>query len=72
MWLSSARPVVSDVTGESGMAMMRAILAGERDPVQLARRRYYRCQHDEATIAQALHGQWREARLCAWAQAVAL
>ena len=31
--------VVSDVTGETGMAIMRAMLAGERDPVQLARLR---------------------------------
>jgi transposase len=64
--------VVSDVTGETGMAIIRAILAGERDPVKLARLRNYRCQHDEATIAKALHGQWREEHLCALAQAVAL
>ena len=31
--------VVSDVTGETGMAIIRAILAGERDPVPWARRR---------------------------------
>ena len=64
--------VVSDVTGETGMAIIRAILAGERDPVTLARLRHYRCQHDEATIAKALHGQWREEHLFALAQAVAL
>jgi len=44
--------VVSDVTGETGMAIMRAMLAGERDPVQLARLRNYRCHHDEGTIAR--------------------
>lgn len=64
--------VVSDVTGETGMAIIRAILAGERDPVKLARLRHYRCHHDEATIAKALHGQWREEHLFALAQAVAL
>jgi transposase len=64
--------VVSDVTGETGMAIMRAILAGERDPVKLARLRNYRCHHDAATIAKALHGQWREEHLFALAQAVAL
>ena len=64
--------VVSDVTGETGMAIMRAILAGERDPVKLARLRNYRCHHDEETIAKALHGQWREEHLFALAQAVAL
>jgi transposase len=64
--------VVSDVTGETGMAIIRAILAGERDPVQLARLRNYRCHHDEETIAKALHGQWRDEHLFALAQAVAL
>jgi transposase len=64
--------VVSDVTGETGMAIIRAILAGERDPVPLARLRNYRCHHDEATIAKARHGQWREEHLFALAQAVAL
>jgi transposase len=64
--------VVSDVTGETGMAIMRAMLAGERDPVQLARLRNYRCHHDEETIAKALHGQWREEHLFALGQAVAL
>jgi transposase len=64
--------VVSDVTGETGMAILRAILAGERDPVQLARLRNYRCHHDEETIAKALHGQWREEHLFALGQAVAL
>jgi transposase len=64
--------VVSDLTGETGMAIMRAMLAGERDPVKLARLRHDRCQHDEATIAKALCGQWRDEHLCALAQAVAL
>jgi transposase len=64
--------VVSDVTGETGIAIIRAILAGERDPMQLARLRNYRCHHDEETIAKALHGQWREEHLFALAQAVAL
>jgi transposase len=51
--------VVSAVTGETGMAILRAMLAGARDPVPLARRRHDRCHHDEETIANALHGQWR-------------
>jgi transposase len=51
--------VVSDVTGETGMASMRAMLAGERDPVPWARLRNDRCHHDEEPIANALHGQWR-------------
>jgi transposase len=57
--------VVRDVTGETGMASMRAMLAGERDPVPWARLRNERCHHDEETIAKALHGQGREEHLCA-------
>jgi len=63
--------VVSDITGRTGMAMIRAILAGARDPVQVAQLRHYRCQHDEAAIAKALHGQWRAEHRFALAQAVA-
>jgi transposase len=54
------------------MAIIRAMLAGERDPVKLARLRHDRCHHDEATMAKALRGQWREEHLLALAQAVAL
>lgn len=63
--------VVSDVTGETGMAMIRAMLAGEGDPVQLARLRHDRCHHDAEPIATALHGRWRAAPLVAVAHAVA-
>jgi transposase len=64
--------VVSDLPGVTAMAIIRAILAGERDPVTLARLRDYRCQHSEETMAKALSGQWREEHLFALAQAVAL
>jgi transposase len=64
--------VVSDVPGETGMAIMRAMLAGERAPAQWARLRNDRGHHDEETIAKALHGQWREEHRFALAQAVAL
>jgi transposase len=46
--------VVSDITGVTGLAIIRAILAGERDPLQLARWRDPRCKQDEAAIAAAL------------------
>jgi transposase len=59
------QPVVSDVTGATGMALLRAMLAGERDPVPWARLRHDRGHHDAATIAKARHGQWREEPLCA-------
>jgi transposase len=64
--------VVSDITGVTGFAILRAILAGAREPVQLAPRRDDRCQHDEATLARAVEGHGREEPLFAWAQAVAL
>ena len=64
--------VVSAMTGVTGMAILRAIVAGERDPMKLARLRHYRCHHDEAAIAKALHGQWRDEHLFALAQAVGL
>lgn len=64
--------VVSDVTGVTGMAIVRAILAGERDCQRLASLRDGRCKNDAATIAAALHGNWREDHLFQLKQAVAL
>jgi len=64
--------VVSDVTGVTGLRIIRAILEGQRDPRALARLRDRRCRHDEATIARALEGTWREEHLFALRQAVEL
>lgn len=55
--------VLSDITGVTGLAILDAILAGERDPQQLAKLRHERCHHDEATIAAALTGEWRDEHL---------
>src|SRR5215471_4694037 len=57
--------VVSDITGKTGMTIIRAILAGERDPQRLATFRDKRCKHDQATIAKALEGHWRAEHLFA-------
>ena len=62
--------VVSDITGKTGMTIIRALLAGERDPQLLATYRDKRCKHDQATIAQALTGHWRAEHLFALQQAV--
>jgi transposase len=62
--------VVSDITGKTGMTIIRAILAGERDPQRLAIDRDKRCKHDQATIAKALEGHWRAEHLLALQQAV--
>ncbi len=55
--------VISDVTGATGMAILRAIVRGERDPQTLARLRQSNCKNDEATIALALQGTWRAEHL---------
>jgi hypothetical protein len=62
--------VVSDITGKTGMEILRAILAGERDPQRLALHRDRRCKHDQATIAKALEGHWRAEHLFALQQAL--
>jgi transposase len=54
---------VSDLTGETGMAIVRAIAGGERDPVRLAAHRDPRCRKSEAEIAEHLRGNWREDHL---------
>lgn len=62
--------VVSDITGKTGMTIIRAILAGERAPQRLATSRDKRCKPDHATIAKALTGHWRAEHLFALQQAV--
>jgi transposase len=64
--------VLEDITGVTGMKIIRAVLAGERDPHKLAALRDGRCKHSEATIAAALQGDWREEHLFALEQAVEL
>jgi hypothetical protein len=62
--------VVSDISGTTGMAIIRAILDGERDPVVLAQHRDYRCKNDSETIAASLRGSWRDDHLFLLRQAV--
>lgn len=62
--------VVSDITGVTGLAIIRAILAGERDAQRLAQLRDRRCRADERTIAGSLEGHYREEHLFALGQAV--
>lgn len=64
--------VLSDITGETGLAIIGTIVAGERDPVQLARLRNPRCQHSEEEIAKALTGHYRSEHVFALKQALAL
>jgi hypothetical protein len=54
---------VTDLTGTTGMAIVRAIVDGERDPVKLAVNRDSRCKKSESEIARYLTGNWREEHL---------
>lgn len=51
---------VTDVTGRTGMAIIRAILDGTRDPLVLASMRDERCAKSEVAIAEALTGKWAD------------
>ena len=51
--------VVSDITGVTGLKILRDIVAGHRDPQQLAQHRDYRCHASEAEIVAALTGNYR-------------
>jgi transposase len=51
--------VISDISGLTGQAIVRAIVAGERDPRKLAQFRDPRIQASEEEIAKSLEGNWR-------------
>ncbi|MDO9066542.1 MAG: IS110 family transposase, partial [Chloroflexota bacterium] len=63
---------VTDITGATGMAILRAILAGEREPQQLAALRHVNCKKSEAEIAKALTGNYRPEHVFRLKQALAL
>ena len=64
--------VISDITGKMGMAIIEAIVGGQRDPVQLAQLRDPRIKADSATIAKSLRGHWREEHIFELTQALEL
>ncbi len=64
--------VLTDITGKSGMAIIRDIIAGERDPHRLARHRDYRCRKSEKEIALSLEGNFNEQKIFVLKQAVEL
>lgn len=64
--------VVSDITGITGMKIIRAILEGERTPSTLAEFRDVRCKASVATIGEALTGNYRDEHVFALRQAVEL
>jgi hypothetical protein len=54
---------VSERNGVTGMAIVRAIAAGERDAQKLAQWRDRRCRQSEPEIAEQWSGHWREDHL---------
>lgn len=64
--------VLSDISGVTGMQILRAILAGERDPKVLAQFRDDRCTKSEAEIAKSLEGHYKPEQVFILQQAVEL
>ena len=63
--------VIADVTGVTGLAILEAILAGERDPVALAKLKDHRIKAGTDTIAKSLRGDWRVEHLFTLRQTLA-
>jgi transposase len=61
---------VSDLDGVPGLAIVRAIVAGERDARKLAQLRDRRCRKSEEEIAEQLSGHWREDHLFSLGQSL--
>lgn len=64
--------VVTDITGTTGMRIIKAILNGERNPDTLASMRYPRCKNSIVTIARSLKGNYRTEHLFSLQQAFEL
>ncbi|MFZ0942984.1 MAG: IS110 family transposase [Syntrophobacteraceae bacterium] len=64
--------VVSDITGDTGMRIIRAIIKGERSTSKLASYRDPHCKQSEKTISAALTGNYRPEHVFSLKQAVAL
>jgi transposase len=64
--------VVADVTGVTGMKILREIVAGETDPDALAAFRDVRCKASVETIRDALTGHYRPEHVFALRQALEL
>ena len=64
--------VLSDVTGETGMRIIRAIVGGERDAAVLASHRDSRCKNSVATLQKSLMGHYKDEQVFALKQALEL
>jgi len=63
---------VADISGTTGMAIIRAIVAGERDPRVLANWRDPRCRKSIRQITDELTGNWRDDHLFNLREALAM
>ncbi len=64
--------VIRDITGKTGLCIIQAIVAGERDAKVLAQFRDYRCQKTEDEIAKSLEGNYLPEHIFSLRQAVKL
>ncbi len=64
--------VVSDITGDTGLRIIKAILGGERDVTKLGALKDYRCRSSEQEIAESLVGNYRPEHLFSLKQALEL
>ena len=64
--------VISDISGQTGLKIIRAIIASERDPHKLAKLRNSRCRKSETDIAKALDGHYLPEHIFALQQALEL
>jgi transposase len=64
--------VLSDMMGTTGQAIIRAIVAGERDPLALAQLRNPACKSSEEMIAKALRGSWKDELVFVLTQALTI
>ncbi len=62
--------VLSDITGTSGLAILDAIFAGQRDPIEFAKLCHFRVRSPRETVAKALEGDYRPEHLYTLRQSV--
>ena len=64
--------VITDVMGMTGQAIIRDIVAGQRDPKTLARHRHRRIKASSEDVTKALTGNWRDEHLFVLRQSLAM
>jgi transposase len=62
--------VVSDISGATGMRIIKSVIGGNHDPIALAKLRDYRCKSSEEDIAKSLEGYYKPENILALKQSV--